>query len=135
LPRVTPRRLADLAQAALWLAGARLRLARIPAGQLFRQGQQRPGGTDPQMAARIAWAVPRAAARLPWRADCFVQALAAQSWLARHGLGSDLTVGVRIDAPGGFAAHAWLRHGDLAVTGGDFSAYCPFPAIPTGRLG
>lgn len=51
--------------------------------------------------------------------------MAAREWLAAHGAGSDLFIGVRTDAPGGFAAHAWLRHGDITVTGGDFAAYRP----------
>lgn len=82
-------------------------------------------GQDKALAQRIARAIPRAAGRVPWRSDCFVQALAAQYWLAQSGIGSELHIGVRTDVPGGFAAHAWLRHGDLTVTGGDFSAYQP----------
>jgi len=74
---------------------------------------------------RVAFVIPRVAARLPWRADCLVQALAARRWLARHGVTTTLTLGVPRDKPADFEAHAWLTAGDRIVTGGDVSGYVP----------
>lgn len=74
---------------------------------------------------RVAFAIPRVAARLPWRADCLVQALAAQRWLHHHGVASTLTLGVLRAKPADFEAHAWLAAGDRIVTGGDVSGYVP----------
>ena len=78
------------------------------------------------LADRIAYAIPRIGARVPWRADCLVQALAARRWLASHGVKSVLSIGVRKDAE--FAAHAWLKVGDQIITGGDIASFAPLYA-------
>ena len=49
---------------------------------------------DP-LALRVAWAIPRVAARVPWRSDCLVQATAAQRWLASKRLDCELHIGVK----------------------------------------
>lgn len=85
-----------------------------------------PAGRDGVL-DRVTFAVPRVAARVPWRADCWVQALAAQSWLAREGVAAEIWIGVRQDR-GAFEAHAWLRSGDRAVTGGDGEGFVPLVA-------
>jgi len=72
---------------------------------------------------RVAFVIPRVAARLPWRTDCLVQALAARRWLGRHGVATTLTLGVPRDKSANFEAHAWLTAGDRIVTGGDISGY------------
>jgi hypothetical protein len=77
------------------------------------------------MAARVAFAIPRVAARLPWRADCFIQAMAAQHWLRSKGITSELTIGTRKDSHGTFQAHAWLTCNDKIITGGDIRGYVP----------
>jgi hypothetical protein len=74
---------------------------------------------------RVAFVIPRVAARLPWRADCLVQALAAEHWLKRAGILTTLTLGVPKDKSTTFEAHAWLSAGDRIVTGGDISGYVP----------
>lgn len=67
---------------------------------------------------RAAYVIPRVAARLPWRADCLVQALAAQRWLRDLGVDTQISIGVDRDEDGGLLAHAWLKHRDIVVTGG-----------------
>ena len=74
----------------------------------------------------MAYIVPRVAARLPWRADCLVQALAAQRWLRGAGIMTNIHVGVPNQRPATFEAHAWLTAGELVVTGGDIAKYQPF---------
>lgn len=81
---------------------------------------------DPHSRARVeqvAYVIPRIAARLPWRADCLVQALAAQRWLRRCGIASQITIGVDRTPEGEFAAHAWLTQAGRVVTGGEISRY------------
>jgi hypothetical protein len=127
----------DVARATAELALARWRLGRRSARALIElaQRQGRPPRPAPPgaagLAGRVAFVIPRVAARVPWRADCFVQALAAQSWLARSGVPSDLYIGVRRDRAPGLEAHAWLRHGDRIVTGGDVSGFVPLVAPDT----
>ena len=74
---------------------------------------------------RVAFAIPRVGVRVPWRADCFVQALAAERWLRREGIATDLFLGVRKDPAAGIQFHAWLKHGDRVVTGGDLTGFVP----------
>lgn len=78
---------------------------------------------DPALAPRIGYIIPRISARLPWRSDCVIQAMAAQNWLAAHGLASEIQIGVELPQPGPFGAHAWLVHNGAVVTGGDIARY------------
>lgn len=124
--RLRPGQWLDLVRAAYELARARWRLSHVPPSELLVPGtprhRQLRAGRD--AALRVGFAIPRVAARLPWRADCLVQAMAAQRWLGRLGVESRLHVGVR--KPGGqLEAHAWLTSGDTVVTGGDASSYAP----------
>ena len=129
--RLGPRVWPDLLRAAAELSRARWRLGRHSGRALIRlarrQNPTAQDGWSPDAALvdRVAFAVPRVAAHVPWRADCFIQALAAQSWLARAGIPSDIHIGVRQDREPGFEAHAWLRTGDRTVTGGDISGFVP----------
>jgi hypothetical protein len=121
----------DLLRALLELALARRRLGSHPAKALllqaraFAQPTQATPSNAEQLAARVAFAIPRVAARLPWRSDCFIQAMAAQRWLQRQGIASSLSIGTRKDNDGTFQAHAWLTCGELSITGGDVSGYVP----------
>lgn len=72
---------------------------------------------------RVAYVLPRLSARLPWRSDCLIQAVAGQNWLRAYGLQSEIQIGVEIPEGGDFAAHAWLVHHDVVVTGGDIARY------------
>jgi Transglutaminase-like superfamily len=68
--------------------------------------------------AQVSWAIGAAAARVPWRADCLVQAMAAHRWLRRHRCHPQFFLGAQIHRTGLFQAHAWLRCNGVAVTGG-----------------
>ena len=85
------------------------------------------------LVARVAFAVPRVGAYLPWRSDCLVQALAAQRWLASKAVKSEICIGVRKPADLEFEAHAWLEAGGTVVTGGDISGYTPLYAPANGN--
>jgi len=122
----------DLLRAVIELALARVRLgsrqARDLLGSNSLANHPSPQPLDRNRASlveRVAFAIPRAGHRLPWRADCLVQALAAQHWLGHHGVDSQLLVGVRKPSPAEFEAHAWLKVGERVVTGGDISGYVP----------
>lgn len=78
---------------------------------------------NPALTARIGYVIPRLSARLPWRSDCVIQAMAAQHWLAAHGLVSEIQIGVELPAEGLFGAHAWLVHDAEVVTGGVIGRY------------
>lgn len=118
----------DIVRAGIELGLARLRLgSRLDRASIatFRASTTQLDEHQIAMVDRIAFVLPRVAARLPWRADCLVQALAAERWLTRNGIATTLTLGVPKDKPVTFEAHAWLRVGTRIVTGGDVSGYVP----------
>lgn len=122
--------LRDSVRAGLELALARLRLDSAATRKKIAASStpETAETLDPRQSAvvdRVAFVIPRVGARLPWRADCLVQALAAERWLARRGIATTLHLGVRNDAESAFEAHAWLTAGEQVVTGGDISNFQP----------
>ena len=79
---------------------------------------------------RIASAIPHEIAnvidgvckRTPWESKCLVRALTALNMLKRRGFPCTLYMGVQM-SNGKMEAHAWLRCGDLYVTGGTGVGY------------
>jgi hypothetical protein len=113
----------DLFRATWELARARWQIGRIDARRMATGGM---GNIAQQDLDRIAFAVQAMGARVPWRSDCLVQALAAQHWLASRGIGSTIHLGVRSsETP--IDAHAWLKVGDRVLIGGDVAGYGEFP--------
>ncbi len=82
-------------------------------------GQEPPQPLQPEAIA-VGWAVEAVAARTPWTSTCLAQALAGAQMLRRRGIASALTLGVALtpDKETGMAAHAWLQHGGVLLTGG-----------------
>ena len=123
-------------RAAAELATARLALQRIRPRDVLERNRRVAEQTgreahcpDAPETARacdeVAFFINRMAARVPWRADCLVQALAGQNWLARRGIASEIVVGTAKRESGAFESHAWLRHGGRVLLGGDISTYLP----------
>jgi Transglutaminase-like superfamily len=129
-----------LAIASAELLAARIRLSTVAAEKILRELQS-PLSAFPQhqrstvskvKVERLSWAIAVAAQHVPWRSDCFIRVIAADHWLRRHHLRPDFYLGVAKDEQGVFAAHAWLRYGDLTVTGGRYDRYSALiePATP-----
>lgn len=118
-------------RAAWELARARRQFARLDVRQIEQrnaevQGSAQTAALAPRQKHRISWiayVIPRVAARVPWRSDCLVQALAGQNWLRRAGLASRIVIGVEQPRDGGFGSHAWLECFGITVTGGDIDGY------------
>ncbi|WP_346355428.1 lasso peptide biosynthesis B2 protein [Azotosporobacter soli] len=53
----------------------------------------------------------------PWQSKCLVQALVGKLLLQRLGIDATLYMGVAKDADNKMIAHAWLRCGEMIVTG------------------
>lgn len=111
-------------EAATCLAAARFAVARVPFAHLSRVlgalGHESPACAEPAAAAvatRVRGLLAKAARGLPWRSTCLMQASAGKVMLARRGVPSTLYLGVRRGSTE-LEAHAWLRVGDLAITGG-----------------
>ncbi|MDY7031663.1 MAG: lasso peptide biosynthesis B2 protein [Thermodesulfobacteriota bacterium] len=66
---------------------------------------------------QISWALQTASRHLPWKCRCLAQAIAGKMMFKRRGIGSTIYFGVAKDDKENLMAHAWLRCGDLVVTG------------------
>ena len=120
--------LADLLRAGLELCLARMRLGSPDLRSLVAAEAGSPSIFEPRLKRlieRVAFAIPRVAAHLPWRADCLVQALAAERWLRREGIASCLHLGVPKVKADALQAHAWLTVGERIVIGGKIKEYVP----------
>jgi len=134
--KLSPSEWKYFATAIFELSRARISVATLPTRELFTrfQADVPPVGTAtlPQppreIITRIAWAIAAGARRVPWRADCLVQAVAADRWLRQHGLVPEFYLGVSKDGPDHFQAHAWIRCGDVTVTGGPHDDFSPLIA-------
>jgi hypothetical protein len=78
-------------------------------GQAGGQGGWDPGEPDPALVSRLVWAS-RAAARRHFRPmHCLPRALCLRWLLGRHGIETELRIGVS-KRRGDLAAHAWVEH-------------------------
>ena len=84
------------------------------------------GEESPQMESREnlkkgkirAFHVNRITERLPWNEKCFVRALTLKRLLKEEGIPCTIYLGVNTDKDG-LHAHAWLRCGQIYLTGGN----------------
>jgi hypothetical protein len=129
--RLAPADWAALFIAATALLRARVRFGRISARQLVEElkvdaGAQTPAPLDLIQTARVtrlSWAIRMAAACVPWRADCLIQVIAADSLLRKRGLTPSFHLGVAKEVGGRLAAHAWLTCGDVIVNSGSVERF------------
>ena len=137
--KLGPHFWADGCLALGYLASARYRLGTWSAADVMKAAPDvfrnaptnTPKGSNLALVRRAAFAIPRVAARVPWRSDCLAQAVAGQRWLASLGIESTLSIGVRKTVEHGFEAHAWLKVGEESVTGGDVSTFSVLSMPPT----
>lgn len=65
----------------------------------------------------VGWAVEQISSRTPWESKCLVKALTAQIMLARRKISSTLYLGVAKEKNNKLIAHAWVRSGQVIITG------------------
>lgn len=75
-----------------------------------------------RMAKRVGIHVNRVTTHTPWESKCLVRAMTARKLLEKRGVSTTLYLGVGKDN-GKMVAHAWLRCGQLYVTGGNGETY------------
>lgn len=76
-----------------------------------------------KLAYYISKEVNRVADRTPWQSLCLVRALTARHLMLRRGIPTTLYLGVGKDENQKMIAHAWLRCGEMYLTGGNGSEY------------
>ena len=75
-----------------------------------------------RLAQLVGFHVNRVTGHLPLKRKCFVRALSARKILMKKGVNTTLYLGVRKENDK-MAAHAWLRCGQIYVTGGNGTDY------------
>ena len=108
-------------RAVYWLAVARIWLARVSFPDLAARLSTNEGteAADPELLQRVAHAIAAAGGNVPWRSDCFPQAIAANKLLQGYGYQSTIHLGVDKAGKTQLLAHAWLTCGETVVTGGE----------------
>jgi len=103
---------------------------KIPAKELeARFGERGRESADTEtvenlkVAMHVSDRVARVTTRAPWETKCLCRAWTAQYLLKKRHIHSTMYLGVGHDENGKFVAHAWLRCGQLYVTGGDGHEY------------
>jgi hypothetical protein len=112
-------------EAALWLTVFRVAVLCVPfraiAGCMGRQrgetGETFPDAATMREVMAVARALRVVSNRLPWACTCLVQAAAGKCMLYRRGIPATLYLGVTKDEDQKVIAHAWLRSGDVTLTG------------------
>jgi len=108
-----------LARAGATLARARLSLVSKNFDQAIRFGSVPLGKSlRCEGADDIVWAIEAVARRVPFRAYCIEQGLAAQRLLRRSGIDAVLHYGARHD-DGELKAHVWVTVDGVAAIGGE----------------
>jgi len=73
-------------------------------------------------AKKVSYAVNRICNKTAWESKCLVRALTAKKLLKMKGILSTMYLGCNVE-DGNMTAHAWLRCGEMYVTGGDGKGY------------
>ncbi len=112
-------------EAAFWLGIARLAILILPfrwiAPFLGKHMAESPQSMEPNFgdfAERASWAVQTAGRHLPWECKCLTQAIAGKGMFKLRRIPSTLYLGLGKDGGEKLKAHAWLRSGDVIITGG-----------------
>lgn len=122
LLHMCPRQLLMIPEA-IWLTGwYRFQVLYRPFAKLSPKigafGHETPWDTEiPSEVAEVRRIVRAVSRRMPWSCNCIVRALAMKKMLARRGIPSTLYMGVALDSNAQMEAHAWLRCGNIYISG------------------
>jgi hypothetical protein len=115
-----------LLESAFALGAARLFVLVVPfrlySRWMGKDAESAQETTAPDVLHRVSRALESVSRHVPWRSQCLEQALAAKAMLRRRGISNTLYVAVAREVA--LEAHAWLRSGDICVTGqAEFDRY------------
>jgi len=114
-----------LLEALFWLCVARLAVLSVSfrhiaphLGRRMAESAAQEQADARETVRRISWALTRAGHHAPWECNCLTSALAGKAMLRIRRIHSTLYLGVAdSEEEGGLHAHAWLRSGDVILSG------------------
>lgn len=94
-------------------------------GKYKRETDRETPEAEKQITYRVGWAAEKISCNTPWKSKCLVKALTAQIMLTRRKISSTLYLGVAKDKDNynKLVAHAWLRSGQVIITGARESVF------------
>lgn len=66
---------------------------------------------------KISWTVLLVCRHTPWESKCLVQAITVKNMLKRRNIETTVCLGITKDKGDHILAHAWLKCGDIIITG------------------
>lgn len=125
-----------LIEAALWIAVASVTITLLPFRCVRRLGErpvrrtERSSAQHAEIIRKVRWSIAACAKRVPWRAKCFQQGLAAHCMLRSNGVPSILYYGVAPAYAGGLAAHVWVGDGATSIFGENIAGFAVLATLP-----
>jgi hypothetical protein len=114
-----------LLESVLLLAAARVVVRLVPFriySRVMGRDAESADAPAPEAVHRVSRAIESVSGHVPWRSKCLEQALAAKVMLRGRGISNTLYVAVAREVA--LEAHAWVRSGDVYVTGqAEFDRY------------
>ena len=86
-------------------------------GKEMSETSDEVGKKELSRAYKVGWCINKMSDFTPWESKCLVQALTAQIILKSLHIPSTLYLGITRESSNKLIAHAWLRCGQLIVTG------------------
>lgn len=106
-----------VARLAVWVVPFRRLAARV--GDVMAESPEQCNEAQRTLAAQVGWAIRGLGRSIPGMRQCLVQSLAATWMLRRRAIPSTLYFGLAKDDAGELLAHAWVRSGELVLTGAE----------------
>lgn len=103
-------RLAILLVPFRWLA--------LPLGKHMRESPMKEEDAKLATAIRIGRVIETMSHYTPWESKCLVQAIVGKIMLRQRGIKNTLYLGLGRDGKKNLIAHAWVRCGEMIITGG-----------------
>jgi hypothetical protein len=132
-----------LLEASLALAVGRLVVLLVPfrriaslLGEQMAESSREISSADVTSSKRISWAISAAARHLPWDCRCLVCASATMIMLSWRRIPATFYLGVSFDDEQRMLAHAWVRAGEVIITGcKESSGYTVVATFATSMVG
>ncbi len=96
---------------------------KIQLGEYNKESAEEVSIETYKKAKQIRWIVTHISQHTPWESLCLVQAMTVQKMLKKRNISTTIYLGVNKDKNNEMKAHAWIRCGQMYITGGNGTGY------------